>query len=195
MSFSPRMTRPAADDINYVLYPSGYSRFGYLQVYPQGNCTGYAYGRMNECAGQSLYSDFYITQSPGHGKQWIYNSWPDQTFTSGDIDIRLGDVLVYGAPANKFGHVEVVEKISADRSTLTTSYSVYSVRINLSVTRNFLQGLKSPLSLLCLSITSVMRVNSLWKWSLVLTKRALLKECARICSAPSWRGNTKKCPD
>ena len=120
------MTRPAADDINYVLYPSGYSRFGYLQVYPQGNCTGYAYGRMNECAGQSLYSDFYITQSPGHGKQWIYNSWPDQTFTSGDIDIKLGDVLVYGAPANKFGHVEVVEKISADRSTLTTSYSVYS---------------------------------------------------------------------
>jgi surface antigen len=120
MSFTPRTTIPDPYSQEY----DAWNRYGWLLVYPQGNCTGYAYGRMNECAGQSLYNDFYCTQPPRNARDWIYNTWPDQTFTSGAIDIHLGDVLVYGA--GTYGHVEVVEKISADGTKLTTSYSIYS---------------------------------------------------------------------
>lgn len=119
MAFTPRYTKP---DPNSAYY-STYNRFYWLDVSPYGgNCTGYAYGRFNEIAERSLYSDFYITYSPADAKYWIYNTWPDQTHTSGTVDLHLGDILVWGS-ASGFGHVEVVEAING--STITTSGSIW----------------------------------------------------------------------
>lgn len=119
MAFTPRYTKP---DPNSAYY-STYDRFYWLDVEPYGgNCTGYAYGRFNECAGRSLYSEFYITHSPADAKYWIYNTWPDQTYTSGTINLHLGDILVWGS-ATGFGHVEVVEAINGN--TITTSGSIW----------------------------------------------------------------------
>lgn len=119
MAFTPRYTKPDPNDPYY----STYDRFYWLDVEPYGgNCTGYAYGRFNEVAGRSLYSEFYITHSPADAKYWIYNTWPDQTYTSGTIDLHLGDILVWGS-ATGFGHVEVVEAINGN--TITTSGSIW----------------------------------------------------------------------
>lgn len=125
MNFTPRTTIPDPMSSYYRLYTygdGGYDRFGWITEYPQGNCTGYAYGRFGEECGMDLHNDFLITQSPGNGKQWIYNSWPDQTFTSGSIDLKLGDILVWGG--GTYGHVEIVEAIYG--ATIMTSYSIYA---------------------------------------------------------------------
>ena len=116
MAFVPRYTKP---DPNSDYY-STYNRFSWLDVAPYGgNCTGYAYGRSNEIAQRSLYNEFYITQSPGNASQWIYNSWPQYTHTSGTIDLHLGDILVWGG--GTFGHVEIVEAISGTNVTCSGS--------------------------------------------------------------------------
>ena len=120
MSFTPRYTKPSESDPYY----STWDRFYWMDIAPNGgNCTGYAYGRCGECAGQNLYNDFYITGYNGNtdAQNWIYNTWPDQTVTSGDIDIQLGDILVWGGV---YGHVEIVEAINGN--TLTLSYSVWA---------------------------------------------------------------------
>lgn len=119
MPFTPRYSQPNPSDPYY----STYNRFQWLFISNQygGNCTGYAYGRTNEIAGRSLYDEFRITASPGNGNQWIYNTWPEYTHTSGPINIQAGDILVWGG--GTYGHVEVVESVSG--STLITSYSVY----------------------------------------------------------------------
>lgn len=119
MAFTPRYTKPNPDSPYY----STYDRFYWLDIEPYGgNCTGYAYGRFNEVAERSLYNDFRITHSPADAKYWIYNTWPDQTYTSGTIDIHLGDILVWGS-ATGFGHVENVEAINGN--TITTSGSIW----------------------------------------------------------------------
>lgn len=119
MAFTPRYTKPNPDSPYY----STYDRFYWLDIEPYGgNCTGYAYGRFNEVAEMSLYNDFRITHSPADAKYWIYNTWPDQTYTSGTIDIHLGDILVWGS-ATGFGHVENVEAINGN--TITTSGSIW----------------------------------------------------------------------
>lgn len=124
--FVPRYSQPDPTDPYY----STYDRFYWLDIAPYGgNCTGYAYGRFGECAGQSLYDDFRITQSPGDARQWIYNTWPDQTFTSGTIDLKLGDILVWGGSA---GHVEIVEEING--SSIKVSYSSWASSYNDSLT-------------------------------------------------------------
>lgn len=118
--FVPRTTQPDPTDSYY----STWDRFYWLDTAPYGgNCTGYAYGRFGECAGQNLYNDFYITGYNGNtnAKYWMYNTWPDQTVTSGSIDLKLGDILIWGG--GTYGHVEVVEAL---RSTeLDVSYSVW----------------------------------------------------------------------
>lgn len=117
MSFTPRYSAPTDLNTWYGSYNT-WNRFssdGNI-----GNCTWYAYGRTGEIADRNIYDDFYITQAPGNGKDWIYNTWPDQTVTSGSIDLQLGDILVWGG--GTYGHVEVVEAISG--STITTSYSI-----------------------------------------------------------------------
>ena len=121
MAFTPRYTQPTAS--GYYGSWNTYNRFGWLFADNDygGNCTGYAYGRTSEIAGRNIHDDFYITQSPGNGKDWIYNSWPEYTHTSGAIDIHLGDILVWGG--GTYGHVEVVEAINGNK--LTVSYSVY----------------------------------------------------------------------
>ena len=120
MSFTPRYTMPDPSDVYY----STWDRFYWLDISPYGgNCTGYAYGRFGECAGRNIYNDFYIIGLGGNtdAQNWIYNTWPDQTVTSGSIDLQLGDILVYGG---NFGHVEIVEAISGN--SITTSYSVWA---------------------------------------------------------------------
>ena len=119
MAFTPRYSKPNPDNPYY----STYDRFYWLDVEPYGgNCTGYAYGRFNEVAGRSLYNEFYITHYPADAKYWIYNTWPDQTYTSGTVDIHLGDILVWGSSSG-FGHVENVEAINGN--TITTSGSIW----------------------------------------------------------------------
>lgn len=117
MAFTPRLTAPTDLSTWYGSYNSWnrFSSYGTI-----GNCTWYAYGRTGEIAGINIYDDFYITQAPGHGKYWIYNTWPEQTHTSGAIELELGDILVWGG--GKYGHVEVVEAING--SNITTSYSI-----------------------------------------------------------------------
>ena len=117
MAFTPRYTTPTDLSTYYGSYNS-YNR--YSSYGNEGNCTWYAYGRTGEIAGRNIYNDFYITQAPGNGKDWIYNTWSSYTHTSGTIDIHLGDILVWGG--GTYGHVEVVEAISGN--TLTTSYSI-----------------------------------------------------------------------
>lgn len=118
MAFVPRYTKPDPSSVYY----STWNRFPWLNIAPYGgNCPGYAYGRSNEIAGKSLYDEFIITEPPGHGKQWIYNTWPSYTHTSGAIDLKLGDILVWGG--GTYGHVEVVEAINGNQ--ITTSYSIW----------------------------------------------------------------------
>ena len=116
MAFTPRTTVPTDLSTWYGSYNSWnrYSSFG------DGNCTWYAYGRTGEIANRNIYNEFYITQSPGNGKDWIYNTWQNYTHTSGTIDLHLGDILVWGG--GTYGHVEVVEGISGN--SITTSYSI-----------------------------------------------------------------------
>ena len=125
MSFMPRTTIPDPLMNYYRLYTygdGGYNRFDWITELPAGNWTGYAYGRFQEEVGMDLHNDFRITGGDGHGKDWIYNTWPDQTVTSGTINLSEGDILVYGG--GTYGHVEVVEEING--STIVTSYSVYA---------------------------------------------------------------------
>lgn len=117
MSFTPRLTAPTDFSTYYGSYNS-YNRFSSYNL--EGNCTWYAYGRTSEIAGRNLYNDFYITQPPGNGKDWIYNTWPAYTITSGSIDLQVGDILVWGG--GTYGHVEVVEEINGN--SITTSYSI-----------------------------------------------------------------------
>lgn len=117
MAFTPRLTAPT-DLTTYYGSWNSYNRFS--SYGNEGNCTWYAYGRTGEIAGRNIYNEFYITQSPGNGKDWIYNTWPSYTHTSGSIDLHLGDILVWGG--GTYGHVEVVEAIS--NNTITTSYSI-----------------------------------------------------------------------
>lgn len=134
MAFTPRYTQPSTSDPYY----STYDRFYWLNISPYGgNCTGYAYGRFNECAERSLYNDFYITGYGGdtNARYWIYNTWPDQTHTSGGIDLELGDIIVWGS-ASGAGHVEVIEAIASDRSTITVSYSLWASTYGKSMTFN-----------------------------------------------------------
>lgn len=118
MSFTPRLTQPTDLSTWYGSY-NAWNRFS---SYSRGNCTWYAYGRTGEIADRNIYDLFRITAGNGDGKYWIYNTWPEYTYTSGAIDIHQGDILVYGSD-NGSGHVEVVEQVNG--STLTTSYSVY----------------------------------------------------------------------
>ena len=85
-----------------------------------GNCTWYAMGRSAEIAEQNLYSEF---AGPYDAQNWnnIWIGHPAQT--SGVIDYKLGDILVYSTGSNS-GHVEIVEQINGNR--LTISYSAYS---------------------------------------------------------------------
>lgn len=122
MAFTPRLT-PPTDFSTYYGSENSYNRFrnNYIENNSGGNCTWYAYGRTSEIANKNLYNDFVITGGDGSGKYWIQNTWTTQTITNGNIDLQLGDILVWGE--GQFGHVEVVEKIEGD--SITTSYSIY----------------------------------------------------------------------
>lgn len=120
MSFTPRLTAPT----DFTTWYGSYNSWNRFSRY-DGNCTWYAYGRTGEIADRNIYDDFYITQAPGNGKDWIYNSWPDHTVTSGSVDIVPGDILVWGGGTH--GHVEVVEQVFDDGSgniSLNISYSI-----------------------------------------------------------------------
>lgn len=118
--FDPRYSTPTDTSTWYGSYNS-WNRFS--SYGNEGNCTWYAYGRTGEIANRNIYDEFYITSGSGHGKDWIYNTWPDETHTSGSIDLELGDILVWGC--GTYGHVEVVENIESN--SITTSYSISGV--------------------------------------------------------------------
>lgn len=116
-TFTPRLTQPT-DLSTWYGSNNSWNRFS---SFNRGNCVWYSYGRMGECANKNIYDEFIITGGDGSGKYWVDNTWDEFTFTSGDIDIHLGDVLIYGG--GTYGHVENVEKISGNK--ITTSYSIY----------------------------------------------------------------------
>lgn len=116
MAFTPRTSAPT----DLSTWYGSYNSWNRYSSYGDGNCTWYAYGRTGEIANRNIYNEFYITQSPGNGKDWIYNTWQNYTYTSGTIDLHLGDILVWGG--GTYGHVEVVEGISGN--SITTSYSI-----------------------------------------------------------------------
>ena len=124
MGFTPRLTQPTDLSTWYGSYNS-WNRFS---SYNRGNCSWYAYGRTGEIANKNIYDEFYITGGDGSGKYWVENTWQQYTHTSGDIEIHLGDILVWGG--GTYGHVEVVEKINGNE--LTTSYSIYGNTYNTS---------------------------------------------------------------
>ena len=118
MTFTPRTTAPT----DLSTWYGSYNAWNHFSSYGRGNCTWYAYGRTSEIANRNLYNDFHNFGGNGDAKYWIINSWQDYTYTSGSIDIHLGDILIYGS-AGGSGHVEVVEAISGN--DVMTSYSVY----------------------------------------------------------------------
>ena len=124
-SFTPRLT-PPSDFTTYYGSRNSYNRFDWNNGW--GNCTWYAYGRTGEIANKNIYNEFYITSGRGDGKDWIYNTWDEYTFTSGEIDLHVGDILVWGG--GTYGHVEVVEKIEGNQ--ITTSYSIAGNTYNTS---------------------------------------------------------------
>ena len=78
-------------------------------------------GRSAEIAGKNLYDEF---RGSYDAQDWA-NIWKDNpAITSGDIDWKLGDILIWADEDLITGHVEIVEEINGDR--LTISYSAYS---------------------------------------------------------------------
>jgi len=136
MAFVPRLTEPTNFDTYYTerripVQPEGVPtlwQYFYSGDYTYrnegahtGNCTWYAMGRSAEIAGKNLYDEFAGSYEANEWNNiWIGN--PAQT--SGNIDYRLGDILVYEHSSTMSGHVEIVEEINGNK--LTISYSAYS---------------------------------------------------------------------
>lgn len=86
-----------------------------------GNCTWFAMGRSAEIANKNLYDEF---RGSYNAQDWA-NIWVNNpAITSGNIDWKLGDIIIWANEDRSVGHVEVVEEINGDR--LTISYSAYS---------------------------------------------------------------------
>ena len=136
MSFTPRLTPPTDFTSYYTerripVSPNGTEtlwQYFYSGDYTYtttgahtGNCTWYGMGRSAEISGRNLYSEFAGSYE---AQDWnsIWNGNPAQT--SGAIDYKLGDILIYSNAGNTAGHVEIVEEINGNR--LTISYSAYS---------------------------------------------------------------------
>lgn len=139
MSFTPRLTAPTDFSTYYTerRVPPSEGVPTYWQYFysgnPEnpndspdppmhsGNCTWYAMGRSAEIAGMNLYYQF---AGPYEAQNWntIWIGHPAQT--SGAIDYKLGDILVYSNSGGTSGHVEIVEEIVGNK--LTISYSAYS---------------------------------------------------------------------
>lgn len=137
MSFTPRLTAPTSFGTYYTerrlpVSPDG-NETGWQYFYSgdytytnygahTGNCTWYAMGRSAEIANRNLYSEF---RGSYNAKDWgnIWRNNPAQT--SGTINYKLGDILIYSSGSSSdLGHVEIVEEINGNR--LTISYSAYS---------------------------------------------------------------------
>ena len=137
MAFIPRLTAPTAFGTYYTerripvqedgnvtgwqyFYSGDYTYTNYGAH--TGNCTWYAMGRSAEIAGRNLYSEFRGSyEAKDWGSIWINNN----AQTSGTINYKLGDILIYSSgSSDPHGHVEVVEEINGN--ILTISYSTYS---------------------------------------------------------------------
>lgn len=136
MAFIPRLTAPTNFSSYYTerripVEPTG-TETGWQYFYSgdytytntgahTGNCTWFAMGRSAEIANRNLYSEFrgsYDAQD--WNSIWIGNP----AITSGTIEYKLGDILVYSTSSGTSGHVEIVEEINGN--VLTISYSAYS---------------------------------------------------------------------
>ena len=136
MAFTPRLTAPTNFSSYYTerripVSPTG-TETGWQYFYSgdytytntgahTGHCTWYAMGRSAEIANLNLYDEFRGSYDAQNWNSiWIGNP----AITSGTIDYKLGDILVYSTSSGTSGHVEIVEEINGN--VLTISYSAYS---------------------------------------------------------------------
>ena len=126
MNFTPRETAPESDNLYYIKTThGGYNKCIVIDpvtgsVLP--NCTGYAWGRVNEITGVQP------TLSRGDAQNWYYHT--EDGYERGIIPY-LGAVICFQDitdPNN--GHVAVVEKINSDNSILVSEsgYQAYYFR-------------------------------------------------------------------
>lgn len=136
MAFRPRLTAPNSFGTYYTerrlpVEPSGTETFWqyfYSGDYTYtntgahtGNCTWYTMGRSAEIAGKNLFSEF---KGSYEAQDWATIWKNNDAITSGYIDYKLGDILIYANTNKTLGHVEVIEEINGN--VLTISYSAYS---------------------------------------------------------------------
>ena len=121
--YKPRLSAPSATDKNWIKSTRG--GYNYCIEISNGsclpNCVGYAWGRWREILGASH------NLSRANAENWWTNT--GDGYERGQTP-RLGAVMCWrnGAVGNGndgAGHVAIVEKISADGRTVTTSESNY----------------------------------------------------------------------
>lgn len=122
MSFTPRTNEVGIWDNPYaydLTYNAGATNYIWLP-----NCTTYAYFRSVEISGGQVTANTIFGDGFSNAKDWyndaLWEKSPNYT------DIRLGDIVVWGAGGGvgKYGHVAVVEAI--DSEYVYTSNSHYN---------------------------------------------------------------------
>lgn len=138
MSYTPRTTQPADDDLRfrsndglagsngYNNFPNVRARWGGLSPYlgsVLANCTGYCQGRWMELGNTNTPYAFH-----GNAGEWI-NEAIQAGYATGS-EPQLGAIVVFaGWSTNKAGHVAIVEEISDDGSYIKCSESNYGSTI------------------------------------------------------------------
>ena len=121
--YKPRLSAPSTTDKNWIKSTKG--GYNYCIEISNGscipNCVGYAWGRWREILGS------FHKLSRGNAENWWLNT--GDGYERGQTP-RLGAVMcwrkgVAGNGNDGAGHVAIVEKISADGKTVTTSESSY----------------------------------------------------------------------
>lgn len=135
MAFTPRLTAPTSfgtyyterrippngDETYWQYFYSGEPDYATYTPPRTGNCTWYAMGRSAEIANRNLFSEF---KGSYEAQDWATIWKNNDAITSGYIDYKLGDILIYANADKTLGHVEVIEEINGN--VLTISYSAYS---------------------------------------------------------------------
>ena len=133
--YKPRLSAPSTTDKNWIKSTRG--GYNYCIEISNGsclpNCVGYAWGRWREILGASH------NLSRANAENWWTNT--GDGYERGQTP-RLGAVMCWrnGAVGNGndgAGHVAIVEKISADGRTVTTSESSYGGARFLNVVRSY----------------------------------------------------------
>lgn len=115
--YIPRLTAPKEDpeEPEYQYYFSDENRL-FKIGYGMPNCTAYAWGRIFELTGQKP-----KLSTDNAGRWYTYNS-TNKIYSYGCVP-KLGAVACWDKNDAVNGHVAVVEKVSADKSSITVSES------------------------------------------------------------------------